>query len=807
MHLQIGKKFSKFNFTSSYWQTQLFLARSRSIDFVTLVPRFDDPSRLAVGPVVNTIDALLGDVRDLDVSENGQFLFVSISRHRFELDSITRYYQVCQRLLHDPDNIFLKSFKPYCQALPPAHNVDLNQFVLTVSSCIDTVHCPSVQKSIIKTTDFPDGYFLMRPNALIGCLEGSYCHSGIRFDCSPGFSCPTSKLAAPLPCPQNSSTTCYNKGLTKPAACPPGATCTTQYLPPIMTPEGYYLKKLLYKDVTYPVGVEKCKFGDYCPFGREAYMNTTSNNTMLELLCPAKTYCVNATVLEPVICNISVTAMEYCPPGTTDPQLCPAGYYCTNLDIKVPCRLSQYCPPGSFASQVCPAGYYCPNPSSRIICPKDNYCPQGSTEPKPCNFFFSDCQSGSTSDHLTYVGIALLIAIILAVTSLWLLYMVAYRIYRHQSNMRRKGIKTNVFSSVKMDDEEFDANFLVDQSMNSDFHMNYGTVVNDNNLHRQDQFTVDLRFEELGLVLRSNGNKVLKGVTGEIKHGQLTAVMGMSGAGKSTFITTLAGRAYYGNRVGKIYINGKEESLKKFNKRVGFVPQEEIMLRMMTVEETLYFAARTRLDYRKSRREVQSIVDNVIRALRLEDVRHSVIGDEESRGISGGQRKRVNVAIELVADPYVLFLDEPTSGLDSASSKEVCQALQLIAQSGITVITVIHQPRKEIFDMFSHLLLLGQGGRTVYLGPVPEAVSYFEALGFKCPDRVNHADFLIDVTAGNITSERRIETQELPELWMQHENRLPVEPILQENENTGAVFVEPSLSYGMSYLCYIYINI
>lgn len=240
------------------------------------------------------------------------------------------------------------------------------------------------------------------------------------------------------------------------------------------------------------------------------------------------------------------------------------------------------------------------------------------------------------------------------------------------------------------------------------------------------------------------------------------------------------------------------------------------MLRMMTVEETLYFAARTRSDYRKTKRELQTIVDNVIRVLRLEDVRHSVIGDEESRGIryvidfffffeqktSGGQRKRVNVAIELVADPYVLFLDEPTSGLDSASSKEVCSALQLIAQSGITVITVIHQPRKEIFDMFSHLLLLGQGGRTVYLGPVQDAVGYFESLGFKCPERVNPADFLIDVTAGNIACEgkEKIEVSQLPELWIKYEKNF--QSLEQDdNQENESAFVEPSLSYGKAFFC------
>ena len=101
--------------------------------------------------------------------------------------------------------------------------------------------------------------------------------------------------------------------------------------------------------------------------------------------------------------------------------------------------------------------------------------------------------------------------------------------------------------------------------------------------------------------------------------------------------------------------------------------------------------------------------------LDLREIRHSRIGDENTRGISGGQRKRVNIGLEMVAEPSVLFLDEPTSGLDSTSSLDVCKALRDIADTGITVITVIHQPRYEIFTMFHDVLLLGKGGQTVYL--------------------------------------------------------------------------------------------
>lgn len=135
-----------------------------------------------------------------------------------------------------------------------------------------------------------------------------------------------------------------------------------------------------------------------------------------------------------------------------------------------------------------------------------------------------------------------------------------------------------------------------------------------------------------------------------------------SRAGKSTFVTTLSDRAFYGKRRGRIFVNGKEDSLSKHNRLVGFVPQEDIMTRTTTVEETIYFAARTKLPWRTSRAECSRITQRIIKDLGLRDIKGSQIGDEEKRGVSGGQRKRVNIALELVNNPRVLFLDEPTSG-------------------------------------------------------------------------------------------------------------------------------------------------
>ena len=152
----------------------------------------------------------------------------------------------------------------------------------------------------------------------------------------------------------------------------------------------------------------------------------------------------------------------------------------------------------------------------------------------------------------------------------------------------------------------------------------------------------------------------------------------------------------------------------------------------------------------KTERERELVVEDVIQLLELDHVRDVIVGSVDKRGISGGQRKRVNIGLELVADPSILFLDEPTSGLDSTSAKIVMSALKDLANLGMTVIAVIHQPRYSIFALFDHLLLLGKGGMTVFSGPTLVAETYFESIGFKCPPTENVADFLMDVCAGII---------------------------------------------------------
>lgn len=262
-------------------------------------------------------------------------------------------------------------------------------------------------------------------------------------------------------------------------------------------------------------------------------------------------------------------------------------------------------------------------------------------------------------------------------------------------------------------------------------------------------FTSDmnLEFSRLGLKLKGkHGKVVLAGVSGVCQAGQVTAVMGPSGAGKTTFMATLAGKAFYGERTGSVTCNGRDFTPKECKQEVGFVPQEDTMHRFLTVEEVLHFQAELRLP--SSWTEVQRLyrVHEVIQLLELEEVRQSQIGDETTRGISGGQRKRVNIGMELVVDPSVLFLDEPTSGLDAAGSLTVVRALKRYATVGrLTVVTVIHQPRYDIYALFDKVLFLEKGGRTVFLGPAKDAKSYFQnELGATCPDDANPADFFMD---------------------------------------------------------------
>ncbi|KAM4058017.1 ABC-2 type transporter [Hirsutella rhossiliensis] len=255
-----------------------------------------------------------------------------------------------------------------------------------------------------------------------------------------------------------------------------------------------------------------------------------------------------------------------------------------------------------------------------------------------------------------------------------------------------------------------------------------------------------LYFENVSYSL--NGKKILSRVQGISLPGEVMAIMGASGAGKTTFLDILARKNKRGQVSGDFYVNGEKVSDNEFRNVVGFVDQEDTMLPTLTVHETILNSALLRLPRDMSRASKEQRVFEVEKELGIYHIRDSLIGSEEGkgRGISGGEKRRVGIACELVTSPSILFLDEPTSGLDSFNAYNVVECLVTLAKSyKRTVIFTIHQPRSNIVALFDRLLLLAKG-KTVYSGPFSQCQAYFDTIGYECPPGFNIADYLVDLT-------------------------------------------------------------
>ncbi|RVX20051.1 ABC transporter G family member 15 [Vitis vinifera] len=174
----------------------------------------------------------------------------------------------------------------------------------------------------------------------------------------------------------------------------------------------------------------------------------------------------------------------------------------------------------------------------------------------------------------------------------------------------------------------------------------------------------------------------------------------------------------------------------------AYVTQHDVLLGTLTVKETLTYSAHLRLPTTMTKEEVNDIVEETILEMGLQNCANGFIGNWHIRGISGGEKKRLSIALEILTQPRLLFLDEPTSGLDSASAYFIIQTLKNTACNGRTVISSIHQPSSEVFALFDHLLLLS-GGETVYHGEAKRAVEFFAEAGFPCPSRRNPSDHFL----------------------------------------------------------------
>lgn len=247
------------------------------------------------------------------------------------------------------------------------------------------------------------------------------------------------------------------------------------------------------------------------------------------------------------------------------------------------------------------------------------------------------------------------------------------------------------------------------------------------------------------LAKKTSTKHILHGVSGDVYPGQLLAVMGATGSGKSTLLDILAGKTKSGIVGGEIKVNGVTLTPHELGRISGFVDQEDIHLATVTVREAVLFSALLRLPESISRKEKEARVDDILKKMGLSHVSNSRIGGTFVRGISGGEKKRVSIAIELVSSPAIIFLDEPTSGLDSYTAHQIMSTLSNLARDmSKTIICTIHQPRSDIFAMFDTVLLIGKG-RTIYFGPAKNAKDFFAELGYPCPGGYNPADHLLDV--------------------------------------------------------------
>ncbi|KAJ3021152.1 UNVERIFIED_CONTAM: hypothetical protein HDU68_009782 [Siphonaria sp. JEL0065] len=468
--------------------------------------------------------------------------------------------------------------------------------------------------------------------------------------------------------------------------------------------------------------------------------------------CPSSP--IGIPMLTNATANITRTASDLCPRGFFCPYLQPANpltwpVYCPPSPTCMATRLGTFAkcdtPQGYYEPMACPAGFYCPAYNEVKVCPEGSFCLSGSSSPTFCQFL-SHCPIGSIVEK--HPGTIIVVGLVdLAVFIIFLYFrtrelkanrepltaLIPYSLRKLQADISERlfGKKESSKTTQATPDLKTmatttttTANSLVVVGTKG----SAAAAISENisiltsgfkkGLEGHDDLRMNYRFEDLSLKL-ATGKEILKGVSGEIKSGRMTAIMGPSGAGKTTFMNVDAN-----------------------------VPQEDVMIPELTVRENLLYSARIRLPSSWTNKEVEEHVDSLLKALNLAHVANSRIGSTLERGISGGQRKRVNIGLELAAVPLSIFLDEPTSGLDSTAALDVVNIMSSISRLGLTIVAVIHQPRLEIFEAFDDVLMIAPGGLTAYIGPVDQVQEYFKELGFLFDERLNPADVLMDILSG-----------------------------------------------------------
>lgn len=239
--------------------------------------------------------------------------------------------------------------------------------------------------------------------------------------------------------------------------------------------------------------------------------------------------------------------------------------------------------------------------------------------------------------------------------------------------------------------------------------------------------------------------EILVGANGSVQAGEICAILGPSGAGKSSLLNVLAGRSAPSpgiNISGNVKVGGKAVNPVAFRRNIAYVMQDDSLMATATPTEALTFSARLRLGEEVTDAQIAERVAKLIDTLGLRECADVMVGGEMIKGISGGQRKRTSVGVEVVTDPSLLFLDEPTSGLDSFTALSMVQLLKTLSGSSTAVLCTIHQPSAEVFYLFDKVIFMKQG-RIFYQGSAAAATDYFSKLDMTCPLGHNIADHIM----------------------------------------------------------------
>ncbi|CAI0473628.1 unnamed protein product [Linum tenue] len=265
-------------------------------------------------------------------------------------------------------------------------------------------------------------------------------------------------------------------------------------------------------------------------------------------------------------------------------------------------------------------------------------------------------------------------------------------------------------------------------------------------------YSVDMPQEMKSQGVTEDKLVLLKGVSGAFRPGVLTALMGVSGAGKTTLMDVLAGRKTGGYIEGNITISGFPKKQETFARISGYCEQNDIHSPQVTVYESLVYSAWLRLPKEVDQKTRMLFVEEVMDLVELNPIRNSLVGLPGVTGLTTEQRKRLTIAVELVANPSIIFMDEPTSGLDARAAAIVMRTVRNTVDTGRTVVCTIHQPSIDIFEAFDELFLLKRGGQEIYVGPLgrhsAHLVKYFEEIEgvSKITDGYNPATWMLEVT-------------------------------------------------------------